>query len=175
MATLRQRIEAQPDGTFISIGANTGFVFQGFKEDAIPYFEEITDLCLESLKNRITKLWEQNKTTIRFVEKRAVLIADAIETPLEDISFKEAGLIGRCAKHISGGMDEIKRRNRMLAKYAEDVINFVPFLDRDVVDEYEKQIDPGVALIVEGSEDAPWFLGDEETRYLYSGQRAKRR
>ena len=176
MATLRERIEAQPDRTFISVGANTGFVYQGFKDGAIPYFEEITDLCVGSLKKRINKLKEQNQTTVRFVDKRTKLIMEALEDMDEDLDIQKAtGLIERCAKHICGGLDEIRRREKMIVKYTEDVFNFVPFLDRDVVDEYEKQIDPGIALIVEGAEDAPWFLGDEEVRYLYSGQTAKRR
>lgn len=56
MATLRQRIEAQRNDIFISVGANTGFVYQGLKDGAIPFFEEITDLCVKSLKSKIQKL-----------------------------------------------------------------------------------------------------------------------
>lgn len=36
MATLKERIEAQDPGTFLSIGAVFGYLFQGPKEDAIP-------------------------------------------------------------------------------------------------------------------------------------------
>jgi len=176
MATLRQRIEAQRNDIFISVGANTGFVYQGLKDGAIPFFEEITDLCVKSLKSKIQKLRDQNQVTLRFIETRTKLIAETVEDPDKLLEPREAAaLIARCTKHILGGVEEIRRRERMIVKYTEDVFSFVPFLDREVVDEYEKSMDPGVALIVEGSEDAPWFIGDEQVRYLYSGQVAKRR
>ena len=176
MATLRQRIEAQRNDIFISVGANTGFVYQGLKDGAIPFFEEITDLCVKSLRSKIQKLRDQNQVTLRFIETRTKLIAETVEDPDKLLEPREAAaLIARCTKHILGGVEEIRRRERMIVKYTEDVFSFVPFLDREVVDEYEKSMDPGVALIVEGSEDAPWFIGDEQVRYLYSGQVAKRR
>lgn len=113
---------------------------------------------------------------MRFIETRTKLIAETVEDPDKLLEPREAAaLIARCTKHILGGVEEIRRRERMIVKYTEDVFSFVPFLDREVVDEYEKSMDPGVALIVEGSEDAPWFIGDEQVRYLYSGQVAKRR
>lgn len=174
METLRQRIEAQKDGMFISVGANTGYVYQGFKDGAIPFFDEITSLCVESLKKRINKFKDQNKTTFRFIEQRTELMVELIENPAENANRRTAEQkIKKLTEQIKSSMKLIERRQKMIVKYTEDIINFVPFLDRYVIDEFEKTVDPGVALIVEGAEDAPWFEGDTEVRYMYSGQKPR--
>lgn len=174
METLRQRIEAQKDGMFISVGANTGYVYQGFKDGAIPFFEEITDLCVESLKKRISEFRKQNKTTARFIEQRMELMAELIEYPAENPDRKSAEQrLKKLSAQIKSSMKLIEHRQKMITRYTEDVINFVPFLDRYVIDEFRKTIDPGIALIVEGAEDAPWFEGDTDVRYMYSGQKPR--
>ena len=139
--TLRERLENALDTDIFFIGANTAFFFIGNKKEFVQDIPEIQ----EDFIKKANKTIANSKTKLENTQSRK-LLSPQLEKQISDYQCQ-------------------------IALWKQYVTDFVPFADREIVEEYPRLLRDGTILIVEGSEIARFWLHSE---YLSRNDKSKK-
>lgn len=149
MKNLDEVIKAiKVDDVDIFIGASSGWLFIGNK---MQYENEI-DALSEAIYEKHEKRYNSYTNRLQMVLKE----------PKKTYAI-----------HINGGTyyrsykSYVKSLSRMMKLYEGIYLNYVPLRQRNVLDIYMKDAEEGVAIIIEGQENGPyWTKGEQNEKRI---------
>lgn len=144
--TVKQRIKKADDNEIFCIGSQTGFVFIGNKEEFKRDIGGINDECVKTLVSAKNNALRSKTKYMR--DGGRTRICDRYGTRV-DVSWQ------KCIDNLYQGL---LRAERTYWKLKDYLLNYKPFENRKIKDEYKRVLDGATVLVVDGVEcGAYWF------------------
>lgn len=164
--TLKERIENLESGEILHIGSGSGFFFIGSKTKAKKDIPGISNRFIRTARNKL-------KALSRELEAMEEQGCPHVEIQLFGYKSKKADLLitqntkeinsqlkTKYDVHLNDTRQSFKNTNR----YVE---NFVPVMEREIIEEYPRLSEDGIVVIVKGGEaGAYWYKKEYDSKQV---------